>query len=494
MCGLVGMAGWIGQNESKMFRFMLEVDVVRGRDSTGVTWVDNQWGVTTEKDVGPPQNLWDFNNKSKFNSDGLFKFGYRVVIGHNRAATIGKVTQENAHPFTFGSVTGAHNGTLYDWSDLEGYKELDVDSKGLINTIDLKGIEHTWKNFTGAAALTWYDEKDQTINLIRNEERPLCWAQTTDEKTLFWASEPWMIVLGAQKAGVKLKPIQDKDGKDTSTVCTSLTPHHHYSWKPDFNVVVQMEGKELEKKSYLITRSNGYYTKSGPPTAGNGYGGYGGYGSKSYPTYTKNKSKKDKTPKLNGGWAKGLEKAGKEFRGQEIRLCGASAKSSTGFKTKQFGLFSTEDDIRVEVYPKTQKEFDMLYDQSMGDGIYKYKMLHRPRIRLNNLGIISALCISIDGIKLVSKVTPTHKGQAYKNTPRNNVEKLYPGPGGLLTKAGWESVADKLHPKSSCSCCFNPISIEDAEDVHWIDPSCAVCKECNKDTQLMYDLLYQKSI
>ena len=37
------------------------------------------------------------------------------IIGHTRAATTGAVTTRNAHPFSYGSIIGAHNGIIDNW-------------------------------------------------------------------------------------------------------------------------------------------------------------------------------------------------------------------------------------------------------------------------------------------------------------------------------------------------------------------------------------------
>ena len=52
------------------------------------------------------------------------------LLGHTRAATTGKVTTKNAHPFKFKRVVGAHNGIVYNHLDLNWHysRDLAVDS------------------------------------------------------------------------------------------------------------------------------------------------------------------------------------------------------------------------------------------------------------------------------------------------------------------------------------------------------------------------------
>src|SRR3546814_12623264 len=51
----------------------------------------------------------------------LSGYNSKAFIGHNRAATLGKVNGLNAHPFRYDNIMGAHNGTLdtQSWLRLE---------------------------------------------------------------------------------------------------------------------------------------------------------------------------------------------------------------------------------------------------------------------------------------------------------------------------------------------------------------------------------------
>jgi hypothetical protein len=136
--------------------------------------------------------------------DVVWGTNIRVLLGHNRWATKGKINKLNAHPFEFSRVVGAHNGTLSDFSNLEDHNKFEVDSEALYNHLNTHGVDDLALKLKGAFALTWYNKEEKTINLLRNKERPLFYALTKDRHTLLWASEDWMIMLAAKQAGLEV--------------------------------------------------------------------------------------------------------------------------------------------------------------------------------------------------------------------------------------------------------------------------------------------------
>jgi len=97
---------------------MLLLDYLRGVDSTGLAAVRNKDSeVKVVKAAVNPIDLFGYKNFDMVLTGATSK----VLIGHNRAATLGKVNNVNAHPFHCGAVVGAHNGTLDrpSWTRLE---------------------------------------------------------------------------------------------------------------------------------------------------------------------------------------------------------------------------------------------------------------------------------------------------------------------------------------------------------------------------------------
>jgi hypothetical protein len=188
VCGLVGVAGFLGDTERSTFKELLIADALRGPHSTGL-------GVIQSPDLGSvfkvadlPYTLLDKEEvKKSMRQQGL------AWIGHNRFATVGEINASNAHPFIRGDVLGAHNGTLADQSLLPDHKLFEVDSENIMYSINESSLEDTVGKLHGSMALSYWDRRDNTLNFIRNLQRPLSLAWTKDFKSLYWCSESMML-------------------------------------------------------------------------------------------------------------------------------------------------------------------------------------------------------------------------------------------------------------------------------------------------------------
>lgn len=204
MCGIVGRAGFLALSDERVFKVMLLLDYFRGQDSTGVCSVSKKGVSDVLKMADDPIML--FNNSS-FDST-VVGVSDAIWIGHNRAATIGATSRSNAHPFEAKHITGVHNGTL----DKINFKELssrlensyETDSETIFNHIATYGVDDTIPRLEGAWALVWFDSREKTLNMIRNDKRPLftCNIKKGSSNLLTWASEYSMIVAARAMADV----------------------------------------------------------------------------------------------------------------------------------------------------------------------------------------------------------------------------------------------------------------------------------------------------
>lgn len=200
MCGLVGGVGELNLTKHReAINTMLILDVLRGPHSTGVAFVKSDGSSVVSKKLGNPFELLDSREYEKEYS----KFNNWAMLGHNRWATKGKITKANAHPFTFDNVVGAHNGTLRSVTNLRDWKDFEVDSENIMWNIECEGILETLPKLQGAYALTVYDEGEKAVFLARNQERPLYFCYTKDAKTLFWASEQWILTVALNKSKIE---------------------------------------------------------------------------------------------------------------------------------------------------------------------------------------------------------------------------------------------------------------------------------------------------
>lgn len=462
MCGIVGCAGNINQREYKAFRDMLLMDTLRGLDSTGVLRVPIVEANPPEilKDIGHPLNLWDIQQPSNmFDLRGVLNGSAKVLLGHNRAATFGKVTVDNAHPFKFGEIYGVHNGSLITTKDLEGNYE--VDSKHIFYTIHKKGIEHTWKNLHGAATLVWWNNEDKTLNMIRNDDRPLYILTNQEEDAIFWASEAWMIEVAFSRNKISIP--KDKDGKYIYP--KQIPVDTLFTFKPTGTTCPLVSQRKLEKRE---------------PSYKSSFYGWGN----NFQTKEEDRGLLDE---INVGWAKGLQKAATTFRGKIAQV--DYALKSWDAVNQEWEYYITakikDTNQRVEIIPTTIKDFNKWKDiinANKDDKIF-VKINARPREGKSYMSSYQSLMISSRDVTLShieKKVIPP---LITTNTSVINIEdkrRIYKGYGGILMTAA-ELKYQLEKAGQTCLGCDYVFSLDDAESIDWVKPDVCLCKNCSDD-------------
>lgn len=190
MCGLVGVAGNLSQEDVTIFNELLIVNTLRGKHSVGVGSVSS-----TGTHIGYIKN--SCSPRGLIGTEGYGTFAntsMSMIIGHNRHATIGKVNADNAHPFRHGPVIGAHNGTLRSYHEIKDKaNSFETDSEHLMFALSKDSAENVIGKISGAWALTWFDQDSQRGFFLRNSERPLFYAVHPTRCVLYWASEKPML-------------------------------------------------------------------------------------------------------------------------------------------------------------------------------------------------------------------------------------------------------------------------------------------------------------
>jgi hypothetical protein len=205
MCGIVGFitnATKVSEmDRSRFLKQALIIDTLRGDDSTGV------FGVGHEPMFDDGSAYWfkqlgggeAFTDTKEYWENFVDVSNYRCVVGHNRAATIGGVTADTAHPFQEGPITLVHNGTLTSThgmpNPMAGLPDVEVDSHAICHNLALHSVDEVVSTLHGAFALVWHDARDDSVNIVRNSKRPLHFGMNKQGNTLYFMSEGEMLSL-----------------------------------------------------------------------------------------------------------------------------------------------------------------------------------------------------------------------------------------------------------------------------------------------------------
>ena len=182
--------------------------MLRGTDSSGVFQVDCKGkpfvskmplpGVYFATDSGAEAIINDTDESP-------------ITVGHVRAATSGKISADNAHPFSTkaradGSyIIGVHNGSLDYWKFDPKAGDYEVDSEWAFNLIAEEGAD-AFESIEGAFSFVWWDSRNPTnILFARNDKRPMFLLRSADGKSILGASEAGMMSWLADRANLNVE-------------------------------------------------------------------------------------------------------------------------------------------------------------------------------------------------------------------------------------------------------------------------------------------------
>ena len=217
MCGIAGFS--ISEKDSTHIgcrvltkHLLLQIEA-RGRDATGVAWVQNNTandGVWFVKNDVPARDFVSQLSDIPTNT--------RSVICHTRYATQGDPSiNENNHPIVAGNIVGVHNGHIDN--DDEIFELLAERGVERIAQVDSEAIFQILANsddpleelglLSGRAAIAWYDtDDDSVLHLARVSQSPLTVGVTHGGSTVF-ASTEHLLKRACFDAGVKLQTVFD---------------------------------------------------------------------------------------------------------------------------------------------------------------------------------------------------------------------------------------------------------------------------------------------
>lgn len=192
MCGLFGYyCSEIGteaalQLRAGIIRALAVANEKRGEDASGLAAVTGN-GISTVKQAIPAGDLV-FTHAGR----ALLNQSSTAIIGHARLPTIGANTAENAHPFTFGKVVGAHNGRVANYKEV--FPGAEVDSEAIFFALakreaTLNDAARAMSKLEGLVTVTWYDSRARKVRLFCSGTYSLYYVWSQELHALIWSSE-----------------------------------------------------------------------------------------------------------------------------------------------------------------------------------------------------------------------------------------------------------------------------------------------------------------
>lgn len=494
MCGIVGMFSSTtnGLGEARLGRFMYEAMVtgwLRGEESTGMFSAHKETGnVFYHKsvlrgaefmDTPAPRRMLDNRSDSS------------LIVGHHRWCTKGTVTYDNAHPFQYGHITLVHNGSLqndfyFPHTDT-GIPFVDS-AKLAYNLSKTDNVTEFLSKVRGAYALVWWDQTLKAMRIVRNDDRPLHFAWGKGYTKFFFSSEPrhlfWMLDRNAieieeKQAGIAFEPLnlhtfKVEEGKITvshEVYKESDEPYrsaHYYKARPTQSWTES--NRDILDDEYRPTN----LPMLPQPQADRGTGSSAVVrrsSSSIFPIFEENKVPiltKGRQNKLNAL----LAPFGTEFGRIHMaspQLFEHSAHGAPG--VHGIGYFSNvgSENLDFIVPSISSAQFGALEDNG--------KFCH-----LRVIGLSKSKKHKKEQPFLISQVAWAPTLIHWENTlSKQIVQASMPRPEDLILGPQNIMIMETEYirlTKDGCAVCSDPITIQEAPDLHWVKDQRPVCQTC----------------
>lgn len=490
MCGIVGIVTDEKPNSkdsTDRIMFMqqaLIIDTLRGDDAAGTYGCKRGKAEIPAFAKGTGTGYGLIGSKQWQELFGKDKVAdYKYIVGHNRSATQGGTGVEVAHPFQVGDITLVHNGTLtntHTMPDSQFQAGTLNDSHTICYNLSKHDALDVLQTINGAFALVWHDARDDSLNLARNNERPLSLAKAAKMDTVYFASEGEMLYLLDARIGLGLSQI------------VSLNPYYWLKFTPESGIkpkVRQFEKYDASKHrraAKTVATSQGWSNDSDTDYTPRPQMNYTGVITPLHPKMEANKRKSKPPAKSNISEKLQLDLMNYELvveqdldflpqMGEEIpRVGGMSTYAVTGHirrtKGETPGLLAIVYGVPEPIY------------QACCDRVWTVNALGIKKTATDQPIVVCQFRHSLasdQGTEYTNVHTHTIKAGAMPKElvrPRNTAIS-YRGPeGSWLRFHEWKKAVS-----DGCTTCGYLFSAADADDITWVDerkkPWCKKCRE-----------------
>lgn len=448
MCGIVGyVTSKPSYKHATIIQQGLFVDSLRGMCGTGIYAADlkdNRAYQFKRALTGP-----DFINSDPFARFKKQSDSFQVVIGHNRAATLGEAKDENCHPFLYGDVGFVHNGTLRGYRSLVTDKSFEhgVDSAWAAKAISenddpVKVLEQV----DGPYVFVWHNMRTQTFNIARNSNRDIWYVLDKDNNSLYFASEYEMLNWILERNGVDIGNNKYRSPAEHSLVTFDLT-------KPFTKAPKVIKYEEYQPPKYEYK--------------GRDWTGHGSYNWHDKLLEDVELERDEEILIKITGWQKY-----NEYQVDQVNPRGTLFGVIEEPKTKHDGL-----ECKVHGVQKDQAE-TFLADGWAVACVTGITNVWEKGVETK---IVNANCPQLPKRSKLALPAP-------KVDDDTDVEPLYLGPHGVyITRGEFLVLADM-----GCVRCGNPVIPEEAEEISWVEwagvDEHPVCKTCSEDDNCQTEL------